>query len=93
MPVPIPSYPTMSYNKQATTVGINITSSNLEELPEGEFYVDDNEQCQEYIGLGNKEECVPPVSTLENVNKKAVESYSIGGVTCSVKGLYSEFYS
>lgn len=93
MPVPIPSYPTMSYNKQATTVGISITSSSLEELPEGEFYVDNNEQCREYIGLGNKGECVPPVSTLEKVNKKAVESYIIGGVTCSVKGLYSEFYS
>ena len=88
-----PSYPTLSYNAQASTVGINITYSTISNLPIGEFYVDNNAQCEAYIGLSN----IPsynPITFLPSVTLEVEETIGeIGGVPTILKGLYSEVYS
>ena len=86
-----PSYPTLSYNKLAEIVNINITSSTLEALPVGEFTVDTYEQCQEYIALG--EAGYDPYEYLSNGNLQVLSLPDVGTVPVIIKGLYSEFYS
>ena len=96
-----PVYPTLSYNSQATTVSINVTSSTTEKLPEGEFFVDDNAQCINYLKLGGVER---DSEALTNVNTEVpieaspisyIEDEDEGWLTVPVylKGLYSEIYS
>ena len=88
-----PTYPTLSYNKLAEIVNINVTSSALEELPEGEFNVDTYEQCQQYIGLGDESSYVPSTDNFEDANKQVPDNISYQGLDITVKGLYSEYYS
>ena len=88
-----PSYPTLSYNAQASTVGINITYSTISNLPVGEFYVDNNAQCEAYIGLSNTPS-YNPITFLPSVTLEVEETIGeIGGVPTILKGLYSEVYS
>ena len=88
-----PSYPTLSYNKLAEIVNINVTSSTLEELPIGEFTVDTYEQCQQYIGLGDESSYVPSTDNFTDANKQVPDNISYQGLDITVKGLYSEYYS
>lgn len=100
-----PSYPTLIYNKQATLININMLSSTLGTLPVGEFNVDDNEQCQEYINLGKdsyttqedkeafEEMCTPPSEALENVWQVYTPIDTIADKPATFKGLYKEIYS
>lgn len=100
-----PSYPTLIYNKQATLININMLSSTLGTLPVGEFNVDNNEQCQEYINLGKdsyttqedkeafEEMCTPPSEALENVWQVYTPISTIADKPATFKGLYKEIYS
>ena len=89
----VPTYPTLSYNKLAEIVNINVTSSSLAELPVGEFNVDTYEQCQQYIGLGDESSYVPSTDNFTDANKQVPDNISYQGLDIIVKGLYSEYYS
>ena len=88
-----PSYPTLSYNAQANTVSVNITYSTISNLPVGEFYVDDNAQCEAYIGLSD----IPaynPITYLPNVTLEVPNTIGeLNGIPTILKGLYTEVYS
>lgn len=93
---PASLYPKLYYNQLNTTVNINITSSELDKLPTGEFNVDDNNQCRNYISLGGVSSYVASLTTLNQACKKFSDTRitsNIAGIPVTVKGLYSEFYS
>lgn len=91
-----PSYAELKVEQPTKEVLVNITKSDTENLPVGEFMVDNPQECIDYLKLGLADECVPTQDSFNKLGSAVEETTPIeieGIESMHLLGLYSEVYT
>lgn len=97
LPTYIPDYPTIKKEEPSTETLVDVTNSDLEHFPEGEFLLDNFDQASAYIQTASNGVKYPKQIIGYNLYGKVAKVYPIeetdtGITSMQLQGLFSKIY-